>query len=114
LTSTVFLPLYASFADLFGRHAAIQTALLLFLIGSALSTGAQNMPMMLAGRGVAGIGAAGLLTIVRIILADARGLDENTFQTSGLIILYAIAYSAGPWIGGALVSISFRWVFAIK
>jgi MFS family permease len=72
------------------------------------------MPMMLAGRGIAGIGAAGFLAVVRIILADSSSLDENNFQTSVLIILYAAAFSAGPWIGGALVAINFRWVFAIK
>jgi hypothetical protein len=72
------------------------------------------MPMMLAGRGISGIGAAGFLTVTRVILADSRSLDENTFQVSTMIILYSIGYSAGPWIGGALVNISFRWVFGIK
>jgi MFS family permease len=63
LTSTVFLPLYASLADIFGRHWAMQTSLIWFIVGSAISTGAQNMPMMLAGRGIAGVGAAGFLTV---------------------------------------------------
>lgn len=63
LTSTVFLPLFASFADVFGRHWTLQLSLLLFLVGSAISTGSMNMPTMLAGRGVAGIGAAGLLAV---------------------------------------------------
>ena len=31
-----------------------------------------------------------------------------------LFLLYAIAYSVGPVFGGLLVSVSFRWVFAIK
>ena len=63
LTSTVFLPLFASVADIYGRHTGIQVALLFFIFGSALSTGARNMEMMLAGRAIAGIGAAGLLTV---------------------------------------------------
>lgn len=33
------------------------------MIGSAISTGSHNMATMLAGRGVAGIGAAGLLAV---------------------------------------------------
>lgn len=110
----MFLPLFASFADAFGRHWAMQLSLLLFLFGSALSTAAQNMPMMLAGRGIAGVGAAGLLTVVRVILADSASLDDNNFQASILTFLYAIGFSLGPVIGGALTSISFRWVFAIK
>lgn len=63
LTSTVFLPLFASLADVWGRHWALQLSLILFAIGSAISTGSQNMATMLAGRGVAGIGAAGMLSV---------------------------------------------------
>ena len=63
LASTVFLPFFASIADIYGRHFGLQLSLLFFLIGSAISTGAMNMPMILAGRGIAGIGAAGLLTV---------------------------------------------------
>ncbi|KAI5119616.1 hypothetical protein M0805_007880 [Coniferiporia weirii] len=114
LTSTVFLPLFASFADVYGRHWSMQLSILLFLIGSALSTAAQNMPMMLAGRGVSGIGAAGFLTVVRIILADSTSLNDNNFQSSVLTSLYALGYCLGPFIGGALTDISFRWIFAIN
>ncbi|KZS91828.1 MFS general substrate transporter [Sistotremastrum niveocremeum HHB9708] len=114
LTSAVFLPIFASLSDIFGRHWAMQISLIFFMIGSALSTGAQNMPMMLAGRGIAGIGAAGLLTCVRIMLADSRSLSENTFQVSVLMLLYTVGYSVGPVIGGLLTSVSFRWVFAIN
>ncbi|KAL5512252.1 hypothetical protein ACEPAG_3537 [Sanghuangporus baumii] len=114
LTSAVFLPLFASLADVFGRHSAMQLSLVFFFIGSAISTAAQDMPMMLAGRGVAGIGAAGLLTVLRTILADSRSLTLNNLQGAIMTILYAIGFCIGPVIGGALVNISFRWVFAIN
>ncbi|GJJ08984.1 hypothetical protein Clacol_003205 [Clathrus columnatus] len=114
LTSTVFLPIFASLADIFGRYWALQIAMFFFLLGSALSTAAQNIPMVLAGRGIAGVGAAGLLTVVRIILADSSSLNANNIQSAILVLLYAIGFSAGPSIGGALTSISFRWVFGIN
>lgn len=63
LTSTAFLPLFASLSDVFGRHFALQLSLFIFMIGSAISTGALNIETMLAGRAVAGVGAAGLLTV---------------------------------------------------
>ncbi len=63
LTATVFLPFFASVAHVYGRHWSLQIALFFFAVGSAISTAAQNMPMMLAGRGIAGIGAAGLLAV---------------------------------------------------
>ena len=68
LTSTVFLPPFASIADIFGRYAALQLGLVLFMVGSAISTGSENMATMLAGRGVAGMGAAGLLAVTHAYL----------------------------------------------
>ncbi|KAF9237179.1 MFS general substrate transporter [Melanogaster broomeanus] len=114
LSSTVFLPFFASIADIYGRHFGLQMSLLLFLVGSALSTGAVNMPMLLIGRGIAGVGAAGLLTLVRTIMSDARSLNTNNVQQSLLFLLYAVGYSVGPEIGGLLVTVNFRWVFGIN
>ncbi|KAL4262088.1 Major facilitator superfamily (MFS) profile domain-containing protein [Pleurotus pulmonarius] len=114
LTSTAFLPLFASLSDVFGRHFALQLSLFIFMIGSAISTGAFNIETMLAGRAIAGVGAAGLLTIVRVIVSDSRSLDSNNWQTTLLFFLYTVGYVIGPVIGGALVGISFRWIFAIN
>ncbi|CCM03054.1 uncharacterized protein FIBRA_05173 [Fibroporia radiculosa] len=114
LTSTVFLPLFASVADIWGRHSALQLSLFFFMIGSAISTGSNNMVTMLVGRGVAGVGAAGLQAVVRIIMADSRSLDANNWQQSMLFLLFAIGYCIGPFIGGELLTISYRWIFAIN
>lgn len=114
LASTVFLPFFASIADIYGRHSGLQLSLLFFLVGSAFSTGAVNMTMLLVGRGIAGIGAAGLLTIVRTILSDSSSLDTNNVQQSAMFFLYALGFCIGPLIGGFLVTASFRWVFAIN
>ncbi|KAI0704999.1 MFS general substrate transporter [Cerioporus squamosus] len=114
LTSTVFLPLFASLADVWGRHWALQLSLAFFLIGSAISTGSQNMPTMLVGRGIAGIGSAGMMAVVRIIMSDSRSLDDNNWQQTMLFLLFTIGYCVGPVIGGALTTVSFRWIFAIN
>ncbi|GJE95468.1 MFS general substrate transporter [Phanerochaete sordida] len=114
LTSTVFLPPFASICDIFGRHWALQIALVLFMVGSAISTGAQNMATMIAGRGVAGIGGAGLLAVVRIVLTDSGSLNTTNWQQAILFVLYTIGYCLGPFIGGELLTVSFRWIFAIN
>src|SRR5215471_11910027 len=43
LASTVVTPLYGKLGDLYGRKLVLQTAIVLFLIGSALCGIAQNM-----------------------------------------------------------------------
>jgi hypothetical protein len=65
--------------------------------------------MMLAGRGIAGIGgkmktmtkkltatAAGCFVLTRIIMSDTQSLRENSTQNTFLALMYAIAYSIGP------------------
>ncbi|KAG8922626.1 hypothetical protein FRC01_013799 [Tulasnella sp. 417] len=114
LTSTVFLPIFGSIADILGRHWALQVALLTFLVGSAVCTGAQSMVALLAGRGLAGIGAAGLVSVVRIIITDSGSMNEDNIMNAVLIVFYTIGFSTGPVVGGALLNKSFRWIFGIN
>lgn len=114
LGSTVFLPLFASLADVYGRYWAMQASVVFFLVGSAICTGAGSMPALLIGRGISGIGAAGLLTIVRIILSDSASLDDNNAQGALMVVVYTVGYSLGPVLGGLLLHANWRWVFAIN
>ncbi|KAG8948255.1 hypothetical protein FRC04_009893 [Tulasnella sp. 424] len=114
LTSTVFLPIFGSIADILGRHWALQVAVWTFLVGSAVCTGAQSMISLLAGRGIAGIGAAGLVSVIRIILTDSGSLNEDNIMNAVLIVFYTIGFSTGPVVGGALLTKSFRWIFGIN
>ncbi len=63
MTVAVFLPLFASIADVYGRHRAMQAALIFVFVGSAICTGALDIQTMLVGRGIEGVGVAGLLTV---------------------------------------------------
>ncbi|KAG8830594.1 hypothetical protein FRC17_004666 [Serendipita sp. 399] len=72
------------------------------------------MPVLLLGRGIAGIGSAGLLGVVRIIMADSASLDDNNAQAALMILAYTVGYSIGPVLGGLLYGANWRWVFAIN
>lgn len=51
LSSTIAVPLYGKFGDLFGRKIVLQVAIGLFLVGSALCGLAQNMTQLVLMRG---------------------------------------------------------------
>jgi hypothetical protein len=91
------------------------------------------MPVLLAGRGISGVGGAGITTVSRIIISDVRSLDENSVQASVMVSLQGLGYiigegekfdehvtnvslrrSLGPLVGGGLTSISWRYIFAIN
>ena len=70
LASTITGPLYGKFGDLFGRKGTLQVAIVIFLIGSALSGLAHNMAELIGFRAVQGLGAGGLIVLVQASVGD--------------------------------------------
>jgi len=56
LTTTLSTPLYGKISDLYGRKKIFQVAIVIFLIGSALSGLARNMDQLIAFRALQGLG----------------------------------------------------------
>jgi MFS family permease len=116
LTSAAFLPFWAQIADIFGRHATIQTTIVLMMIGSALCTGAPTdaFGVLLLGRAIQGVGAAGVNISVRVILADKVSLADYAVNWTVFALFSGLGFSVGPVIGGYLTRASWRWCFAIN
>ena len=70
LTSTATTPLWGKISDLYGRRLIFQVAIVIFLIGSALSGLGQNMPQLILFRAVQGVGGGGLFAIAFSIIGD--------------------------------------------
>jgi EmrB/QacA subfamily drug resistance transporter len=115
LTSTIAALLYGKLGDLFGRKLIFQTAIVIFLVGSALCGLAQNMTELIAFRALQGLGGGGLIVTSQAIIADVVSPRERG-RYSGLFGgVFGLASVAGPLLGGFLVdSISWRWVFYVN
>ncbi|RAL67941.1 hypothetical protein DID88_008665 [Monilinia fructigena] len=102
LTATTFIPAWGQLADIFGRYAVLQAALILTLIGSALCAGSPvtTFTMLLFGRALQGIGCSGLLILTKVLLADKVSLKENAKNNSLFAVVGGLAYGFGPVIGG--------------
>ncbi|MGI1227681.1 MFS transporter [Raoultella ornithinolytica] len=115
LSSTIVVPLYGKFGDLFGRKIVLQVAIVLFLVGSALCGVAQNMTQLVLMRGLQGLGGGGLMVISMAAVADVippanRGRYQGLFGG-----VFGLATVIGPLIGGFLVQhASWRWIFYIN
>ena len=70
LASTVTTPLYGKLGDLYGRKRWLITAIVIFLIGSALSGLSQSMDQLIAFRALQGLGAGGLMVGVFATIGD--------------------------------------------
>src|SRR6201986_1530732 len=70
LAQTAVTPLYGKLGDQLGRKKILQSAVLLFLAGSALCGLAQSMTMLIAFRAIQGLGAGGLIVLVQSTVGD--------------------------------------------
>jgi EmrB/QacA subfamily drug resistance transporter len=115
ITSAVVTPLYGKISDQLGRKKVFQTAIIIFLIGSALCGLSQNMDQLIAFRALQGIGAGGLMALVFAIIGDIipprqRGRYQGYFGS-----VFAVASIAGPLLGGLFTDhLSWRWIFYIN
>ena len=115
LTTTVTTPLYGKISDLFGRKAIFQFAIVLFLMGSALSGVSGSMLQLIIFRGIQGLGGGGLFSVALSIVGDVippsdRGRYQGYFGG-----VFGVASIVGPLIGGFLVDeASWRWVFYVN
>ncbi|KAK7752343.1 hypothetical protein SLS62_005679 [Diatrype stigma] len=116
LTSACFIPFWGTIADVFGRHWALQSCLVLMLIGSALCTGAPVAAygVLLLGRAVQGLACAGLAVVVRVVLADRVSLAENARNWTVFALTGGLSYGLGPVAGGYLTNANWRWCFGIN
>src|SRR5690242_3072501 len=70
LAQTAVTPLYGKLGDLYGRKRVLQSAIVLFLFGSALCGQARDMTELIGFRAVQGLGAGGLIVLTQASIGD--------------------------------------------
>jgi MFS family permease len=70
LGSTASTPLWGKLGDMYGRKRFFQGAIVIFLIGSALSGLSTSMGELIAFRALQGIGGGGLIIGAQTIVGD--------------------------------------------
>lgn len=115
LASTAATAVYGPVSDVYGRKRVYQFAIVLFLVGSALSGAAQTMPQLIGARVVQGLGGGGLMVLAFAIIGDIIPPRERGRYTGYFGAVFGVSSIAGPLVGGYFVdNLSWRWIFYIN
>jgi EmrB/QacA subfamily drug resistance transporter len=115
LASTVSTPLWGKLGDLYGRKTFFQAAIVIFLIGSALSGLSHSMLELIVFRAVQGLGGGGLMIGAQTIVGDVVSPRERGRYMGLFMAMFGVTTVIGPLIGGIFVDyLGWRWIFYIN
>jgi EmrB/QacA subfamily drug resistance transporter len=115
LAQTAVTPLYGKLGDQLGRKRVLQSAIVLFLVGSGLCGLAGSMTELIAFRAVQGLGAGGLIVLVQSTVGDIVSPRERGRYQGLFGAVFGLASVAGPLLGGLIVEhLSWRWIFYVN
>ncbi|MFF8918669.1 MFS transporter [Streptomyces sp. NPDC015032] len=115
LASTAATPLWGKLGDQYGRKKLFQSAIVIFLIGSALCGVAQNMVQLIGFRALQGLGGGGLMVLSMAIVGDLVAPRERGKYQGLFGAVFGATSVLGPLLGGLFTEhLSWRWVFYVN
>jgi MFS family permease len=85
------------------------------VLGSLTSAVAQSSTVLIVGRAISGLGAAGIFPGVMVILDNITSPSNKPRLLALLGLVSAIAFVTGPLIAGAIIDkLLWRWIFYIN
>ncbi|GJF00175.1 MFS general substrate transporter [Phanerochaete sordida] len=115
LTTTVFQPLTGRLSDVFGTKRMLVCEVWVFIVGNIIAGTARSLSQLVAGRMIAGVGGAGLLSLCTIIVSQLTNERQRSTYLNLINAVFIIADSLGPILGGLLAkSGNWRWIFLLN
>jgi EmrB/QacA subfamily drug resistance transporter len=111
IASTVLVLTAGRLSDLFGRKKAYVGGFVVFALASLGAGFAADATQLILWRIVQGIGAAFLFANAAALVTDAFPRSQLGLAMGTNTMVAAVGLVLGPVLGGALVAISWHWVF---
>ncbi|RRQ27052.1 MFS transporter [Rhodococcus sp. Eu-32] len=115
LANAASTPIWGKLADLFNKKVLVQTAIVIFVIGSVMAGFAHNVAILLVARVIQGIGMGGLTALVIAIIGSIVSPRDRGRYSGYTGAVMAVSMSGGPILGGVIVDspLGWRWCFFV-
>ncbi|WP_028644554.1 MFS transporter [Nocardioides sp. URHA0020] len=109
------LPLIGRIADLRGRVPVLVAALLIFALGSLVTALAYDMPTMVTGRFLQGVGGGGLVPATLALVADLYPAERRGVPLGLVSAVQEIGSVVGPLFGALVLAVAdWRAIFLVN
>lgn len=98
------LPLIGRLSDLLERHRVLLGCLVVFVIGSAITALAVEMPVLVTGRVLQGIGGGGLVPATLALVADRWPVDRRGTPLGVVGAVQELGSVLGPVLGAVILA----------
>ena len=109
------LPLIGRIADLRGRVPVLVAALVVFAVGSLVTALAYDLPSMVVGRFLQGVGGGGLVPATLALVADLYPVERRGIPLGIVSAVQELGAVIGPLFGALVISVAdWRTIFLIN
>ena len=115
LASTTSIPIMGKLSDMYGRKWVLAAGVAVFLLGSALCGGAQDMTQLILFRGIQGLGAGSIIANSYAVVGDVFPPAQRGQWTGVVGAVFALAIILDPLAGGYITDhLTWRWIFFVN
>ncbi len=109
------LPLIGRIADLRGRVPVLTASLVVFALGSIITAAAYDMPTMVGGRFLQGVGGGGMVPATLALVADLYPAERRAVPLGLVSAVQEIGSVLGPLLGAVVLAVGdWRAIFLLN